>query len=91
MTDEQNTTKGKLDKLSSQEEKILRLLREEQRLAKDKFPLAFALAATFGAAATLSGINKIIDRSWLHDNPLTLIAIGLAILFITGAAYKKLG
>ncbi len=88
----QNSTKGKLDKITSQEDKILHLLREERRLVKEKFPLTFALAATIGAAATLSGINKMIDQvDFLVNNPLVLVIIGLTILLVTGAAYRKLG
>lgn len=86
------TTKSKLDKLSAQEEKILRLLRDEQRLVKERFPLAYAVVATVGVAATFSGINKLINRvEYFDQNPLVLIILGLAILVITGAAYKKLG
>lgn len=90
MTDQ--VTRKKLDRLTAQEEKILKLLREERQIAKNKFPLAFALVATFGAAATLSGINKIIEKvDYLQNNPIILILVGLAILVTTGAAYKKLG
>lgn len=91
MTDN-NSTKNKLDKINAQEDKILRMLREERKLVKERFPLSFALAATIGAAATLSGINKMIDEvDFLVNNPIVLVIIGLTILVITGAAYKKLG
>lgn len=86
------TTQNKLDKIEHQDDRILRLLREERSRAQKRFPLTFALTATVGAAATLSGINKIIDEiDFLVDNPLILVIIGLIILMLTGAAYRKLG
>jgi len=87
-----NSANGKLDQITTQEDKILHLLKEERRRVKEKFPLTFALTATIGAAATLSGINKLIDQvDFLVENPLVLVIIGLTILLATGAAYRKLG
>ena len=84
--------KTKLDVLNAREEKILSLLREERQRAKEKFPLSYALLATFGLVATLSGLSKFIENiAWLNENPLYLVGFGMTILLVTGAAYKKLG
>jgi len=88
----QLTEKNKLDRIEHQDDRILRLLREERTRVQKRFPLPFALAATVGAAATLSGINKMIDEvDFLVNNPIILVIVGLLILIVTGAAYKKLG
>lgn len=86
------TTKVRLEQLTAQEEKILRLLREERRLVREKFPLAYALVATVGFVSVLAGLNRIIDRiDFFNDYPLALVAVGVLILAFTGAIYKKLG
>ncbi len=86
------TEKLSLETLDRQQEKILSILHEEQRRAKEKFPLVYALIGTFGLLCTVGGINKIISEiDFLNNNPIYLVAFGLAILLATGAAYKKLG
>lgn len=86
------STKVRLDQITAQEEKILRLLREERRLVRERFPLVYALVATVGFVSVLAGLNKIIDRiHFFEDYPIVLVAIGLVILVSTGAVYKKLG
>jgi hypothetical protein len=85
-------TKEQIENINRQEEKIIALLHEEQRRAKEKFPLSYALLATFGLVATITGFNKIIAGiDFLNNNPITLVVFGLGLLLITGAAYKKLG
>lgn len=92
MEKEENTTKKKLDKLTAQEERVLRLLREERNLVQKKFPLPVALLGTFGFICTWAGLYRIIQEiDFIYRNPIALLAFGLAILIITGAAYKKLG
>lgn len=81
-----------LETLNQQEAKILALLREERRRAVEKFPLLYALLATFGLVATVTGLNRLIEKiDFLNNNPAVLVAIGLTVLLVTGAAYKKLG
>lgn len=93
MSNEHNENHAKklnLEKLSHGQDKILSLLHEEQRRAKEKFPLAYALVATFGLVATVAGFNKLIDKTtFLKENPIILIAIGVTVLIVTGAVYKK--
>ncbi|HEX5456130.1 MAG TPA: hypothetical protein VFW77_02065 [Candidatus Saccharimonadales bacterium] len=92
MATEKIAKKLSLETLDKRQEKILALLHEEQQRAKEKFPLVYALLATFGVACTFAGLNKIIkDIDFLSNNPIALVAFGLAILLFTGAAYKKLG
>ncbi len=56
-----------------------------------RFPLAFAIIATFGLVSTFYGFEKIIDRiDLLANNPWILLATGLTTLGITGAALRKL-
>lgn len=85
-------TKVRLEQLTVQEEKIIRLLREERRLVRERFPLVYALVATVGFVSVLAGLNKIIDRiDFFNNYPLALIGLGVLILALTGAIYKKLG
>jgi hypothetical protein len=86
------TTKARLDQLTAQEEKILRLLREERRRVIERFPMIYALAATVGFVSVLAGLNKIIDTiDFFNSYPIALVALGVFILTVTGAVYKKLG
>lgn len=81
-----------MEMLDKRQEKIISLLHEEQKRAKEKFPLTYALLATFGVACVFSGINRIIAKiDFLYNNPITLVVVGVGVLLFTGAAYKKLG
>lgn len=89
---EEKLKKEHIEKISSHQEKILSLLREERNRAQQRFPLAYALLATFGLVCVFSGFYKFIEKiDLLSNNPSALVAIGLVILVMTGAAYKKLG
>ncbi|MBW3568745.1 hypothetical protein KY385_01295 [Candidatus Parcubacteria bacterium] len=88
----EQVNKKQFEKLTAQEEKILRLLREERNLLQKKFPLPYALFAFFGFVATWAGLFRLIQETpLLNNNPIFLIVLGLSILIITGAAYRKLG
>lgn len=90
--DRKITKKLSLETLDKQQEKIIGLLHTEQRRAKEKFPLFYALLATFGVACTFAGINRIIAKiEALDQHPISLVVVGVGILLVTGAAYKKLG
>lgn len=81
-----------LESLEKRQDKIISLLHAEQRLAKERFPLVYAMLATFGLVCTIAGFNHIIAKiEFLNNNPITLIIFGIGLLLITGAAYKKLG
>lgn len=77
--------------MSQTEKRVLAKLSEERQLVETRFPLLFGLATTFGLVSTLYGFEKLIDgNKWLSDNPWTLLVVGLGVLIITGAAYRKL-
>jgi len=87
-----HVNKKRFEKLTWQEEKIMRMLREERQLVQQKFPLPYAFLAFFGFVSTWAGLYKIIQEiELLNNNPIILIVLGLSILVITGAAYRKLG
>jgi hypothetical protein len=89
---EKFSKKISLESLEKRQEKIISLLHEEQRLAKERFPLVYAMLATFGLVCTIAGFNHVIAKiEFLNNNPITLIIFGIGLLLITGAAYKKLG
>lgn len=89
---EEKVTKKQFEKLTEREEKIMRMLKEEREIVQQKFPLPYAFLAFFGFVSTWAGMYKIIQQiEFLNNNPVILIILGLSILIITGAAYRKLG
>ena len=88
--EEKNKRRINLETISHQEERIIRLLRQEQKQARDKFPLVYALVATFGLVAIASGFSKLTERiGFFEENPDILLLVGIIILIITGAVYRK--
>lgn len=74
------------------EEHVVQRLAESRNNAIAKFPLLFTLLTTFGIVATFYGFEHLIDQTtWLSENPLVLLSVGLGTLLLTGALYKKLG
>ncbi|MCA9323569.1 hypothetical protein KC992_00530 [Candidatus Saccharibacteria bacterium] len=70
---------------------------EEEQVKKfhktysQKYPMVFALGATFGLVSVLYGFEKLIDKVDLFsNNPWILLATGLAVLSVTGSFYNKL-
>lgn len=89
---EEKVTKKQFEKLTDREEKIIRLLKEERLIVQQKFPLPYAFLAFFGFVCTWAGLYKIIQEvEFLNNNPVILLVLGLSILIITGATYRKLG
>ena len=73
------------------EKKLVSKLSQRRQSAFERFPLLFTLLATFGVVITLYGMEHLIDKvSWLANNPAISLAVGLALLILTGALYKKL-
>lgn len=57
-----------------------------------RFPTLFMFLVTVGVTATFLGIEKLIASiAYLDTHPLVLLIVGVAILFVTGTLYKKLG
>ena len=76
---------------TDKEEAFIRKIADERHIAETRFPLVFGLTATFGLVSVLYGFEKIIDQIPLFvDNPWILLILGLGLLLITGAAYRKL-
>lgn len=82
----------KLKKTLSREE--LKLLEEgvvhEREVVRKKFPFVITLAGVIGLVATLYGIEKLLDMTFLVDHPWFLLLLGVLILFATGLLYEKL-
>jgi hypothetical protein len=79
----------------SKRKSIVRREEEQVRKIRDtysqKYPVVFAVGATFGLVAVLYGFEKLIDRNQLFvENPWFLLILGLVILAITGSFYNKL-
>jgi C4-dicarboxylate transporter len=75
---------------TDKDEKLLERLVAEREKAHEKFPLWYALFATFGFVCTLYGFEKLIDKVHLFTaHPWILFATGLAMLIATGTAYQK--
>jgi len=78
-----------------QQKSLIRREEEQARRIRDtyanKYPLVFALGATFGFVATLYGFEKLIDKvDFFSDNPWMLLGMGVAVLYVTGTFYNKL-
>lgn len=57
-----------------------------------RFPTAALFLVTFGVAATILGIERIIESiPFFNSHPFAILICGIAILFVTGRLYKKLG
>lgn len=83
--------KEKLVPFTDAEQHFIHSVVDKRSKAERKYPLLFGLFITFGFVATLYGFEKIIDKFALfQDSPWILLAIGIATLVATGAAYKKL-
>lgn len=92
MAEKERLSKNQFEKLTAREEKIMRMLKEERRIVQQKFPLPYAFLAFFGFVVTWAGMHRIIQQTeWLNNKPVFMVVLGLIILVITDAAYRKLG
>ncbi len=87
-------TRDHLD-LLLQIEKLTRELNNQMssrsRFVLRRYPLSFGLLALFGVVAVSEGVKGILERiSFLHNEPLYLLGLGLLVLLILGSVYKKL-
>ena len=56
-----------------------------------RYPTLFSLLATLGVIMTFLGIEQLLLSSEiLERHPLLILALGVAILALTGTLYKKL-
>lgn len=80
----------KLD-VSKREKQLLTSLSKRRERAEARYPLVTGLLVTFGFVSVLYGFEKMIDKSeFLSENPSILLLLGLTLLGVTGAVYKKL-
>lgn len=57
-----------------------------------RFPVIFTLLVAIGAVLTFLGLEQLIlQTSFLRDNPLLMVVVGVTILVFTGKLLKKLG
>ena len=57
-----------------------------------RFPIISILAVTLGVTATVLGMERILlEYEVLQAHPFLIFAIGIGLLALTGALYKKLG
>lgn len=79
---------------TERELKIIHQIFEEKQAAWQKrlvhLPLLGPLLAGFGLVSTFYGFEKILDRTFLVDQPWLLLFLGILALLLTGAYYKKL-
>ena len=68
-----------------------RVISEKRKAAFQRFPLLFTLLGAFGFVATFYGFERLMDQLGLSDNPIILLAFGIAILVFTGTLYRRLG
>lgn len=63
---------------------------EKPREGLKRIPLLLPLLGTFGLVTTFYGFEKFLDQTPLVNFPLEMIALGVLILILTGAAATKL-
>ncbi len=74
------------------EQEIESLMSPVRRSVLERFPVLFLLLVSFGVAAVMSGLERIITQIGFFDNnPFILLGVGLFVLVGTGTLYKKLG
>lgn len=80
--------KRKQENIVKREEEQVKRIRDTY---SQKYPVLFAIGATFGLVSVLYGFEKLIDQNKIFsDNPWFLLGMGLVILVITGSFFNKL-
>jgi len=72
-------------------QKTQRTIEKETRPVARKYPFLFGLSITFGVVFVLYGFERMADSiPFFHNNPIIVLIIGLAVLFLTGTLYRWL-
>lgn len=85
------TEHTQLESLTEAEERLVKAFIRRQERVKKKFPFGMALGATVGAVMVFTGLSRMVAKvEWLNDSPWLMLLVGLVILALTGALYRKL-
>lgn len=81
-------------KLTDDEMSIVQDLLSEQesewQRRINQIPLLAPLLGSFGLVCTFYGFEKILDQTFLVQQPHLLLALGISVLLFTGVFYRKL-
>lgn len=81
-------------KLSDEQFTLVRDLFSEQDAEWQKklknIPVLAPLLGAFGLVSTFYGFEKILDQTFLVEQPVLLLFIGITLLLVTGVFYRKL-
>lgn len=83
-----------MDNSTEKQKQIIQEILDEKQAQWQKrltrLPLVGPLLASFGLASTFYGFEKLLDHTQLVGHPWILLTIGVLILLLTGAYYRKL-
>lgn len=81
-------------KLTDTEQHLLQDLLSEQdaewQQKLNRIPLFAPVLGAFGLVSTFYGFEKLLDRTFLVEQPWILLALGIFVLLLTGVFYRKL-
>lgn len=78
---------------AAQYQEVLSLLENKSGAVRDRLsrlPFLLPILGAFGLVSTFYAFEKLLDRTVLVEQPLTMLGIGVALLLLTGAFYQKL-
>lgn len=56
-----------------------------------RIPILFTLLVTFGVTSVFFGFERLLSEiTFLNDNPILMLIVGIGVLIATGKLYKKL-
>jgi predicted tellurium resistance membrane protein TerC len=84
-------TLKEIEDVALKSETVLRAeVRPIRKLLIKRFPVMFLLLVTVGFVSVSFGIEEIMHRYHFFSNhPFLVLAFGLLLLIVTGAAYKR--
>jgi hypothetical protein len=86
--------KDQIDILKKIEEltaKLNQLFKEKGESVFSRYPFTFALLVVFGVSMISEGIKDLLGEiPFFQNQPLLMLAAGIAVLIFTGTLYKKL-
>lgn len=85
-----NKSPSKSEKIIAKEKELADKLGQRRKAVFERFPLVFTLLGSFGLVATFYGFERLIDTTFLAENPWLLLGTGILMLIFTGSLYKKL-